>query len=242
MIGCDCEVCKSPDPRDKRLRASIYLEWPRGSLVVDTGPDFRTQCLREGIRKLDAVLYTHSHTDHVMGFDDLRRFCEVRGGSIPIYASASTMTDLERIYHFAFNGENHYSGYTRPDPRVITGPFEINGLGVIAVSLPHGRSTSLGFLFEFGGRKRLAYLTDCHDVPDEAVAVLRGVDLVVIDALRETGHASHLTFGEALKAIHAIQPQRALFTHICHENSHADIERKLPPSVRVAFDGMKVLL
>lgn len=239
MIGCNCPVCLSQDPRDKRLRASIHVAWEGFSAVVDTGPDFRSQCLRARIASLDAVLYTHSHTDHVMGFDDLRRFCEARGGSIPIYASPSTMTDLERIYHFAFNGENHYPGYTRPDPRLITGPFELlGGVRVTPVELPHGKSISVGYLFERHGRKIVAYLTDCHAVPEAAVTQLRGVEVVIIDALREKGHASHLTFAMALEAIEAIGPHRALFTHICHEASHAAIEARLPSHVRVAYDGL----
>ncbi|MFQ3577897.1 MAG: MBL fold metallo-hydrolase, partial [Verrucomicrobiia bacterium] len=130
MIGCDCEVCRSDDPRDKRLRASVLISYGGHNLVIDTGPDFRTQCLRVGLKRLDAVIYTHAHTDHVMGFDDLRRFCAGPPGKIRVYGSAETLTDLERIYHFAFNGTAQFPGYTRPDPRVISGEFECCGLSV----------------------------------------------------------------------------------------------------------------
>lgn len=124
VIGCDCEVCSSTDPRDKRTRSSIFVETPEASWVVDTGPDFRTQALRERIRRLDAVVYTHSHTDHVMGFDDLRPFCH-GGFDIPIYASAETMRDLERVFIFAFNGQNRWPGYVRPLPHCIVGDFTL---------------------------------------------------------------------------------------------------------------------
>lgn len=124
MIGCDCDVCRSPDPRDKRLRSSIYIETPECAWVVDTGTDFRTQALRENIRRVDAVVFTHSHTDHIMGFDDLRRFAYARG-FMPVYASAETMRDLERVYEFAFKGLNPFPGYLKPQPHVVDGPFEL---------------------------------------------------------------------------------------------------------------------
>ncbi len=247
MIGCDCAVCVSDDPRDKRLRASVLVQaeeetlMPPGrrtALVVDTGPDFRFQCLRAGIRHLDAVLYTHSHTDHVMGFDDLRRFCEARGGAMPIYASAAAMTDLERIYHFAFNGQNHYPGYVRPDPHVIGGAFSVGPIDVNPVPLPHGCTTSVGYCFSRNGRRLAAYLTDCHTVPDEAVACIEGVEILVVDALREKNHPSHMTFDEALRVAARVRPRRTLFTHLGHETSHRDLENRLPETVGAAWDGL----
>jgi len=146
MIGCDCDVCLSPDPRDNRLRSSIYIETPECSWVVDTGTDFRTQALREDIRKVDAVVFTHSHTDHIMGFDDLRRFSHARG-SMPVYASAETMRDLERVFRFAFNTSNPVPYYLKPEPHVIDGPFQLGETFITPLPVPHGDSMVNGYLF-----------------------------------------------------------------------------------------------
>ena len=146
MIGCDCDVCRSPDPRDKRLRSSIYVETPECAFVVDTGTDFRTQALRENIRNVDAVIFTHSHTDHIMGFDDLRRFSHARG-SMPAYASGETMRDLERVFRFAFNTSNAVPYYLKPEPHVIDGPFKLGKTLITLLPVPHGDSIVNGYLF-----------------------------------------------------------------------------------------------
>ena len=145
MIGCDCDVCRSPDPRDKRLRSSIYVETPECSFVVDTGTDFRTQALRENIRNVDAVIFTHSHTDHIMGFDDLRRFSHARG-SMPVYASQETMRDLERVFQFAFNTSNPVPYYLKPEPHMIDGPFKLGETLITPLPVPHGDSMVNGYL------------------------------------------------------------------------------------------------
>ena len=150
MIGCDCEVCHSTDPRDQRLRSSIYVETPECAWVVDTGADFRTQVLRENIRRLDAVVFTHSHTDHVMGFDDLRRFSHALG-SMPVYASAETMRDLERVFEFAFNGLNRFPGYLQPVRHLVDGPFELGKTLLTPLPVPHGNSMVNGYLFSRNG-------------------------------------------------------------------------------------------
>src|ERR1700736_2278043 len=146
MIGCDCEVCRSSDPRDKRLRSSVYIETPETSFVVDTGTDFRTQALRENIRRVDAVVFTHSHTDHIMGFDDLRRFSHARG-SMPVYASAETMRDLERVFEFAFKALNPSPGYLKPEPHLINGPFQLGSTIITPLTVPHGEFFVNGYLF-----------------------------------------------------------------------------------------------
>jgi phosphoribosyl 1,2-cyclic phosphate phosphodiesterase len=156
MIGCDCDVCRSADPRDNRLRSSIYIETPECSFVVDTGTDFRTQALRENIRKVDAVIFTHSHTDHIMGFDDLRRFSHARG-SMPVYASAETMRDLRRVFEFAFNGLNPFPGYLKPEPHVIDGPFKLGEMLITPLPVPHGDFIVNGYLFSRDGKKLVAY-------------------------------------------------------------------------------------
>ena len=168
MIGCDCEVCHSTDPRDQRLRSSIYVETPECAWVVDTGTDFRTQALRENIRRLDAVVFTHSHTDHIMGFDDLRRYSHDLG-SMPVYASAETMRDLERVYEFAFNGLNRFPGYLVPVPHIVDGPFQLGKTLLTPLPVPHGKSMVNGYLFSREGEKLVAYLSDCSAVPDEIV-------------------------------------------------------------------------
>src|ERR1700738_338613 len=158
MIGCDCEVCRSSDPRDKRLRSSVYIETPETSFVVDTGTDFRTQALRENIRRVDAVVFTHSHTDHIMGFDDLRRFSHARG-SMPVYASLDTMQNLKRVFQFAFNTRNPVPYYLKPDPHIIDGPFNLGETLITPLPVPHGDSVVTGYLFSRADQGLAAYLS-----------------------------------------------------------------------------------
>ncbi len=238
MIGCDCDVCRSSDPRDKRLRSSIYIETPETAFVVDTGTDFRTQALRENIRRVDAVVFTHSHTDHIMGFDDLRRFSWQRG-SMPVYASAETMTDLERVYRFAFTGSNPFPGYLKPEPHVVCGPFTLGETRITPLPVPHGNSEVNGYLFEREGRKLVAYLSDCSEVPDEIARKISGVECLIIDALREKPHPTHLSVAQALEVVARVQPRETYFTHIAHELSQS-YEKKLPPRVHLAYDSLKL--
>jgi phosphoribosyl 1,2-cyclic phosphate phosphodiesterase len=239
MICCDCAVCRSSDPRDNRTRASIFLETPEGNYVVDTGTDFRSQCLRENIWKVDAVLMTHSHTDHVMGFDDLRRFAFARGGRMSVYASAETMADLERVYQFAFRNPNPSPGYLKPVPHIICGPFSLGKTLITPLPLPHGDSETYGFLFSRNRRKLLAYLSDCSAVPDDVARRIEGVELFVIDALREKPHPTHLSVAQAIEAAQRVRAERTLFTHLCHELPQS-AESTLPPNVGIAYDGLKI--
>lgn len=239
MIGCDCAVCTSKDPRDRRLRSSIYVETPEAAWVIDTGADFRAQALRENIRRLDAVVFTHSHTDHIMGFDDLRPFCP-KGRPIPIYASAPTMRDLERVYVFAFNGENRFPGYIHPEPHVIEAAFTLGATVLTPLPVPHGRTTVFGYLFSRGGERLAAYLSDCKAVPPPVIERIRGVRHLIVDALRHKPHPTHLCVDEALAVARQVQPERTWFTHLCHDLGHAETEKTLPPGVGIAFDGMKI--
>jgi phosphoribosyl 1,2-cyclic phosphate phosphodiesterase len=239
MIRCDCVVCRSSDPRDNRTRASIYLQTPEAAFVVDTGTDFRTQCLRENIWRVDAVIMTHAHTDHVMGFDDLRRFAAPRGGRMPVYASAETMADLERVYEFAFKATNPSPGYLKPEPHIVCGPFSLGETSITPLPVPHGCSETYGYLFSRRGRKLLAYLSDCSAVPDEIARQIAGVQLLVIDALRHKPHPTHLSIAQALEVAQRVQPKRTLFTHICHELPQA-AEAELPPGAGIAYDGLKI--
>jgi phosphoribosyl 1,2-cyclic phosphate phosphodiesterase len=239
MIRCDCAVCRSSDPRDNRTRASIYLQTPECAFVVDTGTDFRAQCLRENIRRVDAVVMTHAHTDHVMGFDDLRRFAAPRGGRMPVYASAETMADLERVYEFAFKTAHPSPGYLKPEPHIISGPFSLGETTITPLPVPHGSSETYGYLFSRHGRRLLAYLSDCSAVPDEIARQIAGVQLLVIDALRHKPHPTHLSIAQALEVAQRVQPARTLFTHICHELPQA-AEAELPPPAGIAYDGLKI--
>ncbi|MDB6151076.1 MAG: Beta-lactamase domain protein [Chthoniobacter sp.] len=239
MIGCDCRVCRSRDPRDQRTRASIYVETEEAAWVIDTGPDFRMQALRERLRRLDAVIYTHSHTDHIMGFDDLRAFCQT-ARDLPIYASAETMADLERVFVFAFNGQNRWPGYVRPEPHRIEGEFVLGETTITPLPLVHGRAHMLGFLFSRNGERLAAYLTDCKEVPPAVIEQISGVRHLIVDALRRKPHPTHMNVDEALALSARVRPANTWFTHLCHDMMHAEVEPGLPPDVRIAFDGLKL--
>jgi phosphoribosyl 1,2-cyclic phosphate phosphodiesterase len=239
MIGCDCRVCTSEDPRDRRMRSSIYVQTPESSWVVDTGPDFRAQCLRHGVRHLDAVVYTHAHTDHIMGFDDLRPFCP-SGRALPVYASSDTMGHLRRIFEFAFNGQNRFPGYIHPEPYEVDGPFRLGGTELTPLPVPHGRTTVYGYLLTRNGERLAAYLSDCKEVPAPIVEQIRGVQHLIVDALRQKPHPTHMSIDEALTVVSKVQPGKAWFTHLCHDLLHAELEPALPAGVQVAYDGLKL--
>ena len=238
MIGCDCDVCRSSDPRDNRTRSSIYVETPEYAFVVDTGTDFRTQALRENIRRVDAVIFTHSHTHHVMGFDDLRRFSYERG-SMPVYASPETMRDLERVFEFAFKGTYTFAGYLKPEPHVINAAFELGRTVITPLPVPHGNAVINGYLFTRRGEKLVAYLSDCSGVPDSIADLISGVKALVIDALRDKPHPTHLSVGQALEIAARVGPGATYFTHICHDLPQS-AESRLPANTFIAYDGLKL--
>ncbi len=240
MIGCDCAVCTSADPRDRRDRSSIYVQTPEASWVVDTGPDFRQQCLRARIQHLDAVLITHEHTDHIMGFDDLRRFTFGEEARLPVYATPPTLAALARVFAFAFDGTNLFPGYFKPDPRPITGPFTLGETLVTPLPVEHGKVDTIGFLFTRGGRKRLAYISDVKVIPPATMALLAGVETLVLDCLRHRPIHTHFIVAEALAAVAEVRPQQAYCTHLCHELGHAEFSATLPAGVQVAYDGLQL--
>lgn len=239
MIACDCPVCASQDPRDNRTRSSIHVSTPQCAWVIDTGPEFRIQCLREKIDRIDAVVYTHSHTDHMMGFDDLRPFC-ANGRDLPVYASAETMADLQRVFNFAFSVQSLIPGYVKPHPHLIDGPFRLGGTLLTPLPLKHGRAMVHGYLFETEGRKVAAYLSDCKEVPEPVIERIRGVEALIIDALRQKEHPTHLCVSEALDVAARVKPGKTWFTHICHDLGHAATEAALPAGTRIAYDGLKL--
>jgi phosphoribosyl 1,2-cyclic phosphate phosphodiesterase len=239
MIGCTCATCRSSDPRDKRLRPSIYVDVENGpALLVDTGTDLRQQALTFGVSRVDAILYTHSHADHIMGLDEVRRFNAVQRGTIPAYADARTAADLRRTFHYVFHPpQDKGGGVPQIDLHTIDGPFTVSGVDVVPVPLMHGQRQILGFRLG-----TLAYLTDCNRIPDESWRLLEGVDVLVLDALRHRPHPTHFTVAEALAVVSRVRPRQTYLTHICHDLPHAATNAALPAGVELAYDGLVIEL
>lgn len=242
VIGCACGVCVSSDPRNRRTRASVVVRAEGVSLLVDSGPDLRAQALREGLRALDGVLYTHAHMDHVAGFDDLRAFCWGRGAPLPMHGSAECLATLRAMFGWAFSPDNIYGGYVKPGPRVVDGPFYYGDLRVTPVPVEHAAVETLGFRFDGPGMRALAYLPDVKRIPTESMRLLRGVGVLVVDALRPSPHPTHFSLAEALEAVETVEPGEAWLTHLGHENDHEELSASLPTGVRVAWDGLRVPL
>ncbi len=237
-IGCRCDVCTSPDPRDNRLRPSILVTQEDRNILIDTTPDFRTQALRARISRLDAVLFTHEHADHIMGLDDLRPFNFRQKDGIPIYASPATMQVIRRCFQYIWDGGYKESNVPRIDCRELDGaPFPLFGLEIVPVPLLHGSYPIYGFRFG-----NAAYLTDHSEVPDASMELLRGLDVLFLDALRFKPHPTHSTVDRSLATAEQLGARRVFFTHICHDLPHARTESRLPPHVRLAYDGLEILV
>jgi phosphoribosyl 1,2-cyclic phosphate phosphodiesterase len=234
MVGCDCRVCTSTDPRDNRTRASILIETSGSRILVDTSPDLRLQALREKIPAIDAALFTHTHADHVNGIDDLRGFYLMHRRTIPCYGSQETIEALCRKHSYIFTGAQ--SGAYAPllEPHAITGHFHLLGLRIVPVPLIHGYSPSTGY--RIGGT---AYLTDCSGIPDTSLELLENLDVLILDGLRYKPHPSHFNIEEALHVVSQLKPRRAILTHLTHEVPYSG-GSSLPKGVEFAYDGMVI--
>jgi phosphoribosyl 1,2-cyclic phosphate phosphodiesterase len=241
-LGCRCAVCTSPDPRNRRTRPSIAIRWngsgAERTVLIDTGPDFREQALREGIRRVDAVFYTHAHADHILGLDDLRPLSfEHKPGSLPLYADAYTADILRRVFDYTFSTEASYPTRARVELRRLEGAesAEVHGMRFQRVPLTHGDLQVAGFRFG-----RVAYLTDMSSIPESSLPLLQDLEVMFVDALRPQPHPSHATIAESLRWVQRIAPRQAWFTHMSHEVDHEAMEKTFPAHVRLAYDGLRI--
>ncbi len=236
MIGCRCAVCRSTDPRDNRLRPSIVIEpGDGGVLLVDTAPDLRTQALRFGVVRVDAVLFTHPHADHILGLDETRRFNTLQGCAIPCYGDPATIAEVRRVFAYAFEPRQQGGGVPRLELNPVTGPFTVGSTVVTPVPVMHGELPIYGY--RVGA---FAYLTDCSAVPDSSWPLLEGVRTLAVDALRHRPHPTHFTVAQATDVAARVGAERTLLTHIAHDLGHAETSAHLPPGVELAYDGLIV--
>ena len=237
MIGCKCEVCTSDNPRNRRFRPSIAIQNEGKTILVDTTPELRLQALATGLDRVDAVLYTHTHADHIFGLDDLRRFNDLSGEEIPIYGDQPALDDIRRIYPYIFAETQAGGGKPRIALHLIRPSLELFGLQIESFYVMHGELPVLAFRFD-----DFAYVTDVNRIPDEAMAKLQNLELLILDAVRFKPHATHFGLYEALEIVEQLKPKRTLFTHLSHKFDHDSVNTQLPSGTALAYDGQVVEL
>jgi phosphoribosyl 1,2-cyclic phosphate phosphodiesterase len=238
-IGCDCAVCNSTDPYDRRMRPSIMVQYNGRLVLIDTTPDFREQALRQGIRKIDAILYTHGHADHILGLDDVRplSFPRVTGGpKVPLYANQSTSRVLRHVFKYIFDDDYKYGSIAQVQLHELNGKaIELFGVSFTPVPVIHGEAEIYGYRFG-----TVAYLTDFSGIPEKSMEMLHGLDILFLDALRHKPHPTHSTVEHSLSIVEKLKPKRTFFTHISHDLPHEATNHALPPGVQLAHDGLKL--
>lgn len=248
MIGCDCPVCESENPRNRRLRSSIYLSAGELKILVDTSPDFREQALCHNVRRVDNLLITHAHVDHLFGLDDIRRINTIQRASIPVWSSPEAIGDIRRIFSYVF--VDSVPGTYRPklETKILEGQLVLDDHGgsqlvVTPIDVVHGWTRTFGYRFDYNG-KRFAYIPDCHELPEASIEQLKNLDCLVLDACKYTEHPTHFSVEEAVRAITMLSPRRAFLTHISHSIEHEALEQKLLQNglgyIKPAYDGLKI--
>lgn len=237
MIGCDCSVCKSNNPKDRRMRSGLYVEAGGKTFVIDTSPDFREQALKYNIRHIDCVFFTHSHADHIFGFDDIRRFNTIQKQLIFAYAASETVADLSRIFDYVM--PKKVSGLYRPliEFKVLESAMPVGNAVVEPLPVKHGNKYTQGYLIS-ENEKSFAYIPDCIEIPGTTFEKIKGVDIMVLDGLRRTPHPTHFTIQQSVEQLQKIGAKKSYLTHICHDMSHDDLEKILPANIYPAYDGM----
>lgn len=238
VIGCDCQVCRSLDFRDKRLRVSVHIQVQGKSIIIDSGPDFRQQVLRERIKHLDALLFTHEHKDHTSGLDDIRAYNFKQNTDMPLYGEERVLNQIKQEFSYIFSGHN-YPGIPRVNLCPITeAPFEIDGIRILPIRVKHYKLPVLGFRIN-----NFTYITDANYIGEEELKKISGSEVIVLDALRREPHISHFSLSEAVDLLNNLRPQKAYLTHISHlMGLHHEVDAELPDFVKLAYDGLKIEL
>jgi phosphoribosyl 1,2-cyclic phosphate phosphodiesterase len=234
-IGCRCAVCRSTDPHDRRTRPSVLIRYAGKSILIDTTPDFREQAIREQISQIDAVLYTHSHADHILGIDDLRPLSYHRKGKIPLYARAEAADYIRNMFRYIFDADYKFGGLAQLELKPVDRVFDLFGAKFEPVPIIHGETEIFGY--RFGSA---AYLTDFSRIPEASLSLLQDLDVLFLDGLRHQPHPTHSTVENSIRIANELKAKRVFFTHICHDLPHQATNAALPDHVRLSYDGMKL--
>lgn len=241
MIGCSCKVCTSADPRNRRRRSSLYVMTEGKHLIIDTPPDFREQVLQFGVTRVDAVFLTHPHADHIYGFDDVRRFSSMQKAHIPVHGAPETIRQMRKKFDYVDRASYGFESVPRVLFTDMTEPVELGACRITPLPVSHGKDRIYGFLIE-GGRKKLAYIPDCNEIPDETMQLLNNLDAMILDGLRPEPHPTHFSISECVEHLGRIGAKQSFLTHLTHNSDHAALQKQLGAAVTVPWDGLEVQL